>query len=85
MKLGVIAVLIFLAGCVPARSYRRAPTTGPSSSAASQNQNTGAESANTFGRDAQECEREAAISGVAGSKAEVFNNCMRTRGHTPGR
>ncbi len=42
-------------------------------------------STNTFGRDAYECEREAAIAGVAGSKAEVFNSCMRARGRTPGR
>jgi len=83
VKFGVIAAMILLAGCVPPRSYRRTPTTG--ASAESRNQGAGAESVNTFSRDAYECEREAAIAGVAGSKAEVFNNCMRARGHIPGR
>lgn len=35
-------------------------------------------------RDAYECEQKAALAGV-GSRAEAFNNCMQSRGRTPGR
>jgi len=84
MKLGLLAAMILLTGCVPPRPYPPAPA-GSRSAPASSFPDAETGSTNTFNRDAYECEREAAMSGVAGGKAEVFNNCMRARGHTAGR
>jgi hypothetical protein len=77
MKLALIAAIILLAGCAAAPPYRSAPYDSGTT-------NSETKSANTFNRDAYDCEREAALSG-AGSKAEAFNSCMRSRGHTPKR
>lgn len=81
-----IAILALLAGCAPPppRVYPPAPpgSRGATGAIISPEVAPAPAPANSFSRDAQECEREAAISGVAGAKAEVFNRCMRARGHT---
>lgn len=99
MKLGLLAALVFLVGCAAPRPYPSRPidtrgTTYENRGAIIENRDATYEnrsvvienpSANTIGQDAYECEREAVLSNVAGGKAEAFNSCMRTRGHTPNR
>jgi hypothetical protein len=77
MKLAFIAAIILLTGCAAPRPYRSAPYDSGTT-------NSESKSASTFSRDAYDCEREAALSS-AGSKAEAFNSCMRSRGQTPKR
>lgn len=97
MKLGILAALIFLAGCAAPRPYSSRPI--DSRGTIYENRGVGIEnrvptyentsviiekrSPNSISQDAYQCEREAAMSNVAGGKSEAFNSCMRSRGHTP--
>ena len=90
MKLGLLAVLLLIASCAPPPPSRPgAGTYGASTggaSAGSTTSNAGAMTgdtrpANSYGQDAVECERKAALS-QAGSKGEAFANCMRSKGHS---
>jgi len=87
MKLGLLAVMLLIAACAPAQSYRSGSgayggTTGTGTGDAGVPTQT--KQANSYSQDAVECERKAALS-QAGSKGEAFASCMRSRGHTPGR
>jgi hypothetical protein len=90
MKLALFAAtLLLIAGCAPAQSYRSAP--GNYSGGAESESGVGSTTtasqpapANSYSQDAVECERKAAFAGI-GSKGQAFANCMRARGHTPGR
>lgn len=79
--MGLLAVAILATSCAPARPYRPRPierypsapdpiTTPPPADAPRASQPTP--------QDAIDCERQAAMAG-AGSKAAVFNECMRSR------
>ena len=93
MKFGLLAVMLLIASCAPQAPSRSGTGTygAPAGSAGTL---SGASSAgaitspnrpaNNYSQDAVECERKAALS-QAGSKGEAFANCMRSRGHTPGR
>lgn len=87
MKLGLLALILLVASCAPSQPYRSGPGTYTGSSG-SGTSTGGATSetrpANSYSQDAVECERKAALS-QAGGKGEAFANCMRSRGHTPGR
>jgi hypothetical protein len=85
MKLGLLAAMILLTGCVAPRAYPPAPAGSRSTTSQSRIPSAETGGMDTFSRDAYECERAAVMSGVAGSKAEVFNKCMKAKGHTPGR
>ena len=84
------ATLLLIGGCAPAQSYRSPPATygGSAESGPATGSGTAAASepaaANSYSQDAVECERKAAFAGI-GSKGRAFANCMRERGHTPGR
>jgi hypothetical protein len=87
MKLGLLAITLLIAGCAPAQPYRSGAGTYGGSAGSS----TGGGSvtsqpapATSYSQDAVECERKAAFAGI-GSKGAAFSNCMRARGHTPGR
>lgn len=89
MKLALLGALLFVIACAPAQSDRPAPTTSiPSATTPSTTTSSGVTTrtvpANSYSQDAVECERKAALS-QAGSKGEAFANCMRSRGHAPGR
>ena len=90
MKLGLLAVILLLAGCAPSQPYRSGSGThrGSAGSASSAGTSSSISSqptpANSYTQDAVECERKAALS-QAGSKGEAFANCMRSRGYTAGR
>ena len=83
MKLGLLTALIFLAGCAAPRPYPPRPVDRRNTNYESTNVIIENRSPNSIRQDAYECEREAALSSVAGGKAEAFNSCMRSRGHTP--
>jgi hypothetical protein len=70
MKIGMIALAIFLAGCAATGPSRLNETSGTKTS--------------SYDRDLSECEREAALAS-AGNKAQVLDSCMRARKHTPKR
>ncbi|MGH7794705.1 MAG: hypothetical protein ACREQ2_07385 [Candidatus Binatia bacterium] len=88
MKPGLFAVMLLIAGCAPAQSpYRPGPapyggSTGAETGSGGVTSQTA--SPNSYGQDAVDCERKAALAGI-GSKGAAFSNCMRARGHTPGR
>lgn len=91
MKLGLLAVMLLIASCAPSQPYRPGPasssgsTGGATSAGTSSSGITGqTRTVNSYSQDAVDCERKAALS-QAGSKGEAFANCMRSRGHTPGR
>jgi hypothetical protein len=87
MKLGLLALILLMAGCAPSQPHRSGSGTysGSSGNATSTGGITSeTRPANSYSRDAVECERKAALS-QAGSKGEAFASCMRSRGHTPGR
>ena len=83
MKLILLAAILFFAGCAAPSPYPTQPA--DSSGAASGNRSViiNNPGGSRIRQDAYECEREAAMSGVAGAKAEAFNRCMRARGHLP--
>lgn len=88
MKLALLAVILLVAGCAPAQSPYRS---GPAPYGGSTGAETGSGGVtsqttppNSYSKDAVDCERKAALAGI-GSKGEAFSNCMRARGHTPGR
>jgi hypothetical protein len=79
MKIGLLAALMLLAACAaPAPSPTGAARSAPPAAGESPGSNTASQ-------DAVECERQAAISASAGSRAEAFNNCMKARRGAPGR
>jgi hypothetical protein len=82
MKIALLITLLIASSCAvqaPAPNPNRHPIgTTPQASPS-------APAENSFSRDAQECEREAAISAGAGSRAQAFNECMKARGRTPQR
>jgi hypothetical protein len=88
MKFGLFAVILLIAGCAPTQPPYRAGsgtyggTTGGGTGSGGITSQT--PPANSYGQDAVDCERKAALAGI-GSKGEAFSNCMRARGHTPGR
>lgn len=88
MKLALLAVILLAAGCAPAQAPYRSGPAPYSGSAEAETGSGGATSQTTapssFSKDAVDCERKAALAGI-GSKGEAFSNCMRARGHTPGR
>ena len=91
MKLGLLAAMLLVAGCAPSQPYRSGSgtysgSTGSGSSAGTSSSGITSQPrpANGYSQDAVECERKAALS-QAGGKGEAFANCMRSRGHTPGR
>ena len=79
MKFGpLITMMLFLGGCtVPQTSVPK--STVPQTSSPQESK-----APNTLSRDAYDCERQAALAGV-GSRAKAFDDCMRSRGRTPGR
>jgi hypothetical protein len=91
MKLGLLVVILLMAGCAPSQPYRSGSathggSTGSGSSAGTSSSGISSQPrpANSYSQDAVECERKAALS-QAGSKGEAFADCMRSRGHTAGR
>ena len=75
MKLGRVLMLVLLAGCAPPRPYSSAPYNGATGlPRPNESRSTGSVS-----QDASDCERQAALSSSAGSRAEAFNNCMKAR------
>jgi hypothetical protein len=76
MKLGLFAAMMLLVSCAGPRPYQAGPSPGGTTNIPSE---TG------FSQDAYECERQAAISASAGSRAQAFNECMKARGRTPQR
>ncbi|MET0690060.1 MAG: hypothetical protein ABWZ38_03445 [Candidatus Binatia bacterium] len=79
MKLVFFVGLLLLAGCAPPPSpYPAGPYDSRSAPPSNESRST-----NTLNQDASECERKAALSAGAGSRAEAFNNCMKARGRTP--
>jgi hypothetical protein len=89
MKLGILAVLVILAGCAPSQSNRSpstpsvAPTSAPAEPMPGKVTNQ-TKPASNYSQDAVECERKAALS-QAGGKGEAFAACMRSRGYSAGR
>jgi uncharacterized lipoprotein YajG len=81
MKLGLFAALLLLAACSPPQTSR--PSGNRTAGTPSTSQSTA--SPNTVSQDAAECERQAAVSASAGSRAQAFNDCMKARGRAPGR
>jgi hypothetical protein len=80
MRLGLLPALIVLAGCAapqPSPPMGNRSTATPAAGAS--------RTTNTISQDAVECERQAAISASAGSRAQAFNDCMKARGRAPGR
>jgi hypothetical protein len=74
MKFAIL-MLILLAGCAPSRPYPSGSyESGKSAPRANESRST-----NTLSQDASDCERQAALSSGAGSRAEAFNNCMKGR------
>ena len=90
MKPALIAIILLIASCAPQPSIRSGTGTyGGTAGSVSGGSSAGGitspnRPANNYSQDAVECERKAALS-QAGSKGEAFANCMRSRGHTPGR
>ncbi|MGE5218028.1 MAG: hypothetical protein ACM3SP_13585 [Chloroflexota bacterium] len=74
MKLALFAVMAFLFSCAGTSPYRAVPGGAANSAGATRG----------FDNDVIDCERQAAVASV-GSKGEAFSNCMKARGHTPGR
>ena len=70
-----ILMLILLAGCAPSQTY----PSGPYDSGKRAPSSNESRSTNTLSQDASDCERQAALSSGAGSRAEAFNNCMKGR------
>ena len=94
MKFAFFATLLVLAACStpqPSRSPA-SRTTGAPTASESRSPTPGAPATtesrtapNTVSQDAAECERQAALSASAGSRAQAFNECMKARGRLPGR
>ena len=91
MKLGLLAVMLLIASCAPSQPYRPGPASSSGSTGGATSGGTGSSgitgqtrTVNSYSQDTVDCERKAALS-QAGSKGEAFANCMRSRGHTPGR
>jgi hypothetical protein len=88
MKLVLLALVLLVAGCAPAQLPNRSgpvpygPSTGAETGSGSVTSQT--TPPNSYGKDAVDCERKAALAGI-GSKGEAFSSCMKARGHTPGR
>jgi hypothetical protein len=87
MKTALLAALLLLAACSAPQSPPRAtsssrsagaPPAGETRAAPGTTDNT-ATNPNTVRQDAADCERQAAISGSAGSRAQLFNECMKAR------
>jgi hypothetical protein len=86
MKFAFFAAILVCAACAPPQTSRPAGNTAPGalpSRPAPINETK--TPPNTVSQDAAECEREAAVSGSAGSRAQVFNDCMKARGRAPSR
>ena len=81
MKLGLFTLILLVASCAPSQPYRSGSGTYTGSTGGVTSETR---PANGYSQDAVECERKAALS-QAGGKGEAFANCMRSRGHTPGR
>lgn len=75
MKPALIVAMMLMFGCAGATPYR-SPTSGARTGESGRG--------GSFNSDVVDCERQAATATV-GSKGEAFSNCMRARGHTPGR
>jgi hypothetical protein len=92
MKFKLVAAgMLLIASCAPSQPYRPAPASFPGNADRGTTRGTSSggvtseiKPPNNYGQDAVECERKAALSQV-GSKGEAFANCMRSRGHSPGR
>lgn len=91
MKLGLLAVMLLIASCAPSQPYRPGPASSSGSAGSGTNAGTSSGGVtsqtrppNSYSQDTVDCERKAALS-QAGSKGEAFANCMRSKGHTPGR
>lgn len=90
MKRALLGALLLIGACAPTQPYPPPTTTSPmppaggSGTTSSRGVTTQTVPANSYSQDAVECERRAALS-QAGSKGEAFANCMRSRGHAPGR
>jgi hypothetical protein len=87
MKFGFLALILLVASCAPTQPYRSGPGTYTDSSGSGTSSGgvtSETRPANSYSQDTVECERKAALS-QAGGKGEAFANCMRSRGHTPGR
>jgi hypothetical protein len=89
MKPGLLPIVLLIASCAPQPSIRSGTGTyGGSAGSASGGSAGGITSQNrpatSYSQDTVECERKAALS-QAGGKGEAFANCMRSKGHTPGR
>ena len=87
MKLGLVALALWVAACAPARPYSSGA--GPYGGSAGSSTGSGGvitqpAPPSSYSQDAVDCERKAALAGI-GSKGEAFASCMRARGHTPGR
>jgi hypothetical protein len=82
MKIALLITLLIASSCAV---QAPAPNPDPNPSSTIPDSGAGTPPENTFSRDAQECEREAAISAGAGSRAQAFNECMKARGRTPTR
>jgi hypothetical protein len=74
MKLFFFVVLLGLAACASSSPPAAKPTAGTSTTNTSTDKTT-------VNQDAYECERQAAITAGAGSRAQAFNECMRSKGH----
>ena len=84
MKFGLLAAVLLLSACASPQTSRPAgnrPTGTPATGESRSAPNT----PNSVSQDAADCERQAAISGSAGSRAQVFNDCMKAKGRAPGR
>jgi hypothetical protein len=89
MKLGILAVIVMLAGCAPSQSNRPVSAPAPSPSSSPSEPMPGrvtnqSKPASNYSQDAVECERKAALS-QAGGKGEAFAACMRSRGYSANR
>ena len=89
MKLGILAVIVMLAGCAPSQSNRPVSTPAPAPSSSPSEPMPGrvtnqSKPASNYSQDAVECERKAALS-QAGGKGEAFAACMRSRGYSANR